>query len=983
MPDKTWEHLFIGPTLTTRQEDRPKVPSHTRHRGRQGMRRRRRAQGTIRSDIQGLRMVAVVAVVANHLTGHPIGGFVGVDVFFVISGFLITSLLLREGDRTGKISWAGFYRRRVKRLVPAALTVTLATVVAAFYIFDAQRFHDTVWDAFYATIFAANWRMIHTNTDYFQAQRAVSPMQHYWSLSVEEQFYVVWPLVLVVIFAVCSRTFGSRQHATRVTGSIAATALVAGSLWIAQAESGSNTVVAYFSTVTRGWELGLGAVLAVTARYMRGGPVLLTIISWAGTITVIASLFLVNSKHFPFPGAIAPCLGAALVLVASTENARPANFLLTNKISGYLGDISYSIYLVHFPVIIFVDALIGQKRAFTEVFTVALTLGLSILLFEMIEDPIRKSGWLRTPAGRGPEVDVPGRPPRVAIAAALCVLSLAAFVVKAPNSDATLQQINAALATQPASGTATSMPRQHALTMAMTEALQASSWPAMNPRPAEVIHGIAERAYCATKTLPPASRCSWGAKPAKHTIYLVGDSTSLAYSDAFITMINDLPDWRVRVASGAGCAFSDKPLNSWCPARNRQVVDEIRATRPDVLVVTDVNGRAGYIQPTADELKTVSSYAGKIVVLPAPPQVVDVGVCYTKQSKPSDCVGKVTNDDQQQLTNEKGLARQFGGTFIDPTPWVCVSGLCPAFVGTIATRRDQYHITPQYAAYIGPVVEEAFQAAGAIPSTTDPLAQLQAGLAAALKAAAWPALNPPLDVKAPGLADSAGCTQDVTNAARCTFGDHSAKHLMYLVGDSTSAAYSDAFVKLVAQLPGWRVRIGGALGCAFADVLLNTNEANPFKATCTQINSSLVDEINRNHPDLVIETSAAANSKWLLHIGNELNKIKASVGRLAILPVPPLGKNPSDCFVRGHAPSNCVAKVSSGYAADIEAQKRLMNALGGVVIDPTGWFSVGGYSPMFVGKTPMRRDALHITPQYAALLAPVVGQALVAAHLVS
>ncbi len=130
---------------------------------------------SVRADIQGLRAVAVIAVVVNHLTGHPQGGFVGVDVFFVISGYLITGLLLREGDRTGTISWINFYKRRIRRLLPASLTVTIVTIIAAYFIFTAQRFHDSLLDGLWATGFLANWRLINTGTDYFQAQHARVP----------------------------------------------------------------------------------------------------------------------------------------------------------------------------------------------------------------------------------------------------------------------------------------------------------------------------------------------------------------------------------------------------------------------------------------------------------------------------------------------------------------------------------------------------------------------------------------------------------------------------------------------------------------------------------------------------------------------------------------------------------------------------------------------------------------------------------------
>src|SRR6184192_439573 len=147
----------------------------------------------VRADIQGLRAFAVLAVIGSHLAGWPTGGFVGVDIFFVISGFIITSLLLRVKEETGTISFAGFYQRRVRRILPAALTVLTATVLAAFAVLPKGRAAETLTDGIWALLFSGNWRFAVGGTDYFQEGQPPSPLQHFWSLGVEEQFYFVWP----------------------------------------------------------------------------------------------------------------------------------------------------------------------------------------------------------------------------------------------------------------------------------------------------------------------------------------------------------------------------------------------------------------------------------------------------------------------------------------------------------------------------------------------------------------------------------------------------------------------------------------------------------------------------------------------------------------------------------------------------------------------------------------------------------------------
>ena len=153
------------------------------HRGRRAVRRYGRERHG-RHDVQGLRAFAVLAVVVDHLTGWPGGGFVGVDVFFVISGFLITGLLQREHARTGRISFAAFYRRRAKRLLPAALLVLLATLVVGRFVLFAERWRTTVVDAAWASVFGANWHFLQQQTDYFDSSLPPSPFQHYWSLAV-------------------------------------------------------------------------------------------------------------------------------------------------------------------------------------------------------------------------------------------------------------------------------------------------------------------------------------------------------------------------------------------------------------------------------------------------------------------------------------------------------------------------------------------------------------------------------------------------------------------------------------------------------------------------------------------------------------------------------------------------------------------------------------------------------------------------------
>src|SRR4051794_9806150 len=210
-----------------------------------------------RPDIEGLRAIAVTLVVLSHAgIGAFAGGYVGVDVFFVISGFLITTLLLKELTRTGRISLPGFYARRAIRLLPVSTVVVVATITASWLFLPATRFKSITTDALVSTFYGINWRLAYEGTDYLNATAAPSPLQHLWSLAVEEQFYLVWPLLLLAVWA------GRRAYRR---AAIALSVLVVASLVVSVQQTVASAPWAYFGSHTRAWELGIGALVAVAA----------------------------------------------------------------------------------------------------------------------------------------------------------------------------------------------------------------------------------------------------------------------------------------------------------------------------------------------------------------------------------------------------------------------------------------------------------------------------------------------------------------------------------------------------------------------------------------------------------------------------------------------------------------------------------------------------------------------------------------------
>lgn len=253
-----------------------------------------------RMDIQGLRAIAVIAVIADHLFDYPTGGFVGVDIFFVISGFLITGLLLREHHRNGRIDFGGFYRRRVRRIIPVAVFVLAVTVGATYLTFSAARAGGVLADSLWSLGFATNWHFAIIGTDYWQSDGLVSPLQHFWSLAVEEQFYIVWPWLIILALTSRKRVLRGSRGLYVVMGLAAAVSFLY-ALW----QTAEQPTWAYFSTFSRAWELAAGALIAVASPLLsKIRPWVAATIAWAGLGLILVSIFVVQpDSGFPAPGA--------------------------------------------------------------------------------------------------------------------------------------------------------------------------------------------------------------------------------------------------------------------------------------------------------------------------------------------------------------------------------------------------------------------------------------------------------------------------------------------------------------------------------------------------------------------------------------------------------------------------------------------------------------------------------------------------------
>ncbi|WP_122261720.1 acyltransferase family protein [Ornithinimicrobium cerasi] len=354
-----------------------------------------------RRDIEGMRAIAVIGVLLWH-AGVPLvpGGFVGVDVFFVVSGFLMTALLLEEARARGRIDVGRFYARRARRLLPAALTALLGTALLTVLFLPRTRWWDTGVDVLSAAAYLVNWRMASGATDYLDVSRAPSPVQHYWSLAVEEQFYVLWPLLLLAILLVARGRAGVFR-----AGSWTITALLlAGSLGISWWWTQSYSAQAYFVTPTRVYELMLGAVVALGALAWPTIPRFLSaVLGWLGLAMVVASLFVID-QHTPFPGtaALLPTVGAALVLVSGFRaGSWGPELALRARWMQWVGRISYSLYLWHWPFVAAAASIVGVGAGGPVslpvqwgLVAVLVSVVPAWLSFRYVEEPVRVHGRL-------------------------------------------------------------------------------------------------------------------------------------------------------------------------------------------------------------------------------------------------------------------------------------------------------------------------------------------------------------------------------------------------------------------------------------------------------------------------------------------------------------------------------------------------------------------------------------------------------------
>jgi peptidoglycan/LPS O-acetylase OafA/YrhL len=645
------------------------------------------------------------------------GSFVGVDVFFVISGYLITGILVREFEARQTISFRGFYTRRIKRILPAGLFVIGATLCATRVLAGIDRYHFAAKDAIAAVLFVANWHFAQTGVNYFNQSLPPSPLPHYWSLSVEEQFYFVWPGLLLGLLVIGFHLRLWRREHTRLVAGVALAVISGGSLAWAFHETARNPTGAYFSTFVRAWELGLGAIVAIAAAPIaRRDARLRLLVAWVGLLGVLVSLFVVSSSSgFPAPWALLPTVSTAAVLAAGSGAAGRQLLPLTNPVSQYVGKLSYSLYLWHFPVVVLIVAVVPQYSVAYWLAGLTLIFGLSAASFHLLEDPARRGTWFPTRRGRLP---VPAAGWLRYAAACAATAGLAGIGLAAVRS---ISPTRLALTTTVLIGHTQDDPHNCIGAAALDSRHRC---PRLNvgdrvaPLPGQLPDDTGGAYACYAYLGQPIHPCDYGSRrPGAIHVALVGDSHAAALLAALEPQLDAL-NWRVTAYTGQTCGWLPAALAPNC--RGLPVIQRALLHRHYVVVIaTEIRVYTSSVADHLRAMRPVAATGTHIVVVEDDPSVSPGSTACVSRisySATGTCGTPVTAAYQDPDRLAQAAERIPGARVIRTRRFYCRRGFCPATIGNVLVYRDTAaHVTASYAATVSPYLVEAIE--NALPAS--------------------------------------------------------------------------------------------------------------------------------------------------------------------------------------------------------------------------------------------------------------------------
>ncbi len=692
-------------------------------------------QKQFRSDIEGLRAVAVIAVVFFHAGVPGVGGgYIGVDVFFVVSGFLITGLLWREASTTGAVGLATFYGARARRLLPAAVTVIVATCVASVVLLPPLQARSVIGDGIASALYAGNYRFAIQGTDYLTADAPPSPLQHYWSLGVEEQFYLLWPALIIGTAWLLARL--ARRTGVGASRSVVPYVLVLGvlatvSFMVSLAWTDTWPSWAYFSLPTRAWELAVGGLIALTATAWRHlpGPSA-AVVGWGGLALIVVTCTQIGEET-PYPGttALLPVLGTALVIGAGCATTElGVGRVLSKPAMRAIGRLSYSWYLWHWPVLLLAPALVGQPLGLAgRLAMVVVSFVLAILTLHLVENPVRFATSLTASAQRS--LVAGGVLTALAVAACLVLLMVSPVPVGQGTAAAPVAIVPAA----PTVGAPPPMSVRDQVLAAVAKSAAGGPVPA-NLTPA--LSAIAKPDVfvngCVLSWRDVAQPdCVSGDAAAPTTVALVGDSHAAMWQPALEPYAQER-HWRLETMSKVLCPFLDLPTNSpylgrkftECEQWRGSVMARLFKEKPQVIVL-DMSRRYGadfgftsYDQAWLDRLtlvvKTLRRTGAKVLVVsqvPDPHGTVPTCVSAHMDNAIACAPSRADGLNDAGMAAESAATAAGGGQYMNLSELFCTAGRCPVIVGNTLVFRDDNHITTEYAQVLAPLLTEMIERA--------------------------------------------------------------------------------------------------------------------------------------------------------------------------------------------------------------------------------------------------------------------------------
>nr|WP_231981906.1 acyltransferase family protein [Mycobacterium sp. E2327] len=704
------------------------------------MQSQRAEQTRFRPDIEGLRAVAVAAVVLFH-AGLPgvTGGYVGVDVFFVISGFLITGLLWREVNSAGRVKLSRFYGARARRLLPASAVVGVVTAVGSAALLPPLQAHSVLDDGIYSALYVSNYRFAHDGVDYFAPVLPPSPFQHYWSLGVEEQFYLIWPALIIgttwLVRLVRWRT-KAYTPAKQTTYLVVLTLVAALSFALSLVATFVAPAVAFFSLPTRAWQLAAGGLVALTVgHWRRFPPRAAAIVGWAGLgIVLLACTLLSGGTPYPGTAALVPVVGAMLVIGAGCAGpVQGCGRLLGTAPMRAIGRISYSWYLWHWPVLLLAAPLLGHPLGLVERLATALISGgLAMLTLRCIENPLRFAAPIRRSALASLALG------GIATAVAVCVgLALMDWVPSPVGRGAPAKPLSITVSPPPAGSTIDAYDAAVQDAFAQAQAAVAAS-ANLKAVPSNLDPPLAQAAAefrsvflsgCLRNVGEVGQpECATGDTASLTTVALLGDSHATMWTPAF-QQIAEQRHWRLETLAKGACPPMSTPITNFlghllervqrCEQWRGEIMARLRAEHPRLVVVSMYRGYGGgqgylpksYDQAWSDGLTRLVQQlrgigAAVLVLGPTPQPSTVVPICLSDHLDDATAcsLSRSMAVNQAGIAAERAATKAGGAQYADLTELFCTIDRCPVIVGNTIVYFDRNHLTNEHARALAPAM---------------------------------------------------------------------------------------------------------------------------------------------------------------------------------------------------------------------------------------------------------------------------------------